>query len=208
MPGRKAPEEARREDILRAAYDVAARRGVEALTLRAVATRAGVSHGTVLFHFDRRDQLISTLLDRVIYASATLRVPDTVGRLTRPSDRFLALLRGEMDRLSNEPRHFRVFLEYWTIGVRKPSIRRKVASALDAYRGGFREFARAALEKVRDSKSVGRDFSERVLPTPDSLAAAAVSLVHGCALQAVIDPGEFDMQRHVDAVLRLFDDIA
>ena len=45
MPGKKALEETRREDILRAAYDVAARQGLEALTLRAVAARADVSHG-------------------------------------------------------------------------------------------------------------------------------------------------------------------
>ena len=43
MPGKKALEETRREDILRAAYDVAARQGLEALTLRAVAARADVS---------------------------------------------------------------------------------------------------------------------------------------------------------------------
>lgn len=40
MVGRKAPEETRREDMLRAAYDVVARQGLEALTLRTVAARA------------------------------------------------------------------------------------------------------------------------------------------------------------------------
>jgi TetR/AcrR family transcriptional repressor of bet genes len=207
MPGRKAPEEARREDILRAAYDVAARRGVEALTLRAVAARAGVSHGTVLFHFERRDQLVSTLLDRVLYATATLRIPDGVSQLNRPSERFLALLRVEMDRLSNEPRHFRVFLEYWALGVRNRAIRRKVASALEVYRSGFREFAEAAMG---GNQALGSRMgpSGVCAPTPDSLAAAAVSLIHGCALQAVIDPREFDVQRHVEAAVRLLDDVA
>jgi AcrR family transcriptional regulator len=208
MPGRKAPEEARREDILRAAYDVAARRGVEALTLRAVAQRAGVSHATVLFHFERRDQLVATLLDRVLYATATLRVPDGVSQLTRPSERFLALLKVEMDRLSSDSRHFRVFLEYWTIGVRKRSIRRKVAAALAAYRKVFTEFADAAVEAAREigSKRATPSNGERL--TPDALAAAAVSLVHGCALQAVIDPRQFDVHRHKDAAIRLLDNLA
>ena len=53
MVGRKVSEETRREDILRAAYDVAARQGLEALTLRAVAARADERHVTVLFHFTR-----------------------------------------------------------------------------------------------------------------------------------------------------------
>src|SRR5438105_2122935 len=92
MPGQKAPEEHRRKDILRAAYDVAARHGVEALTVRAVAGRAAVSHGTVLFHFTRRDQLIASLLDSVLDATTTLRVPVEVERLTRPAERLQAVI--------------------------------------------------------------------------------------------------------------------
>ena len=204
MPGRKAPEEARREDILRAAYDVAARRGVEALTLRAVAERAGVSHATVLFHFKRRDQLIGSLLDRVLYATATLRIPDGVSRHTRPADRFLSLLKAEMDRLSSDSRHFRIFLEYWAIGVRKNSIRRKVATALDGYRTAFREFADSVVDAARE----GGMPSDHQTLAPNALAAAAVSLVHGCALQAVIDPRKFDLQGHKDAAVRLLADLA
>src|SRR5437763_10182221 len=110
MPGRKAPEEHRRKDILRAAYDVAARRGVEALTVRAVAGRAAVSHGTVLFHFNRRDQLIASLLDSVLDATTTLRVPAEVESLTRPAERLGALLRSEMERVSSDYRLTCIFL--------------------------------------------------------------------------------------------------
>src|SRR5439155_12175051 len=90
MPGRKAPEEHRRKDILRAAYDVAARHGVEGVTVRAVAGRAAVSHGTVLFHFNRRDELIASLLDRVLDATTVLRIPAEAERLTRPAQRLRA----------------------------------------------------------------------------------------------------------------------
>src|SRR5678815_1472312 len=109
MGRRKGSEETRREEILRAAYDVAARQGLQALTLRAVAARADVSHGTVLFHFKRKHELVNGLLDRVLYATAVLRIPDEVHQITRPSDRLHALLRAEMDRLSADPRHFRLF---------------------------------------------------------------------------------------------------
>src|SRR5687768_18473302 len=88
MPGKKVSEETRREDIVRASYDVAARQGLEALTLRAVAARADVSHGTVLFHFKRKHELVSGLLERVMYATAVLRIPNKVARITRPSARM------------------------------------------------------------------------------------------------------------------------
>ena len=209
MPGRKVPEETRREDILRAAYDVAARHGVEALTLRAVAERAGVSHGTVLFHFRRRDELAVMLLERVLYATATLRIPDSVGRLTRPSERLLALMRAEMDRLAGEPRHFRLFLEYWTLGVRSAAIRRKVAAALDAYRGGFRGLAEAVVEAEHQSSARRRPpASDDGLPSAEGIAAVAVSLVHGCALQAVIDPKGFDVERHFGTAARMVEQLS
>lgn len=209
MPGIKLPEETRREDILRAAYDVAARRGVEALTLRAVAERADVSHGTVLFHFKRRDELVTTLLDRVLYATAVLRVPEDVEHLTRPSERLHALLRVEMERLSEEARHFRLFLEYWALGVRNASIRRKISAALDAYRAAFRALAEAAVDAERESGSRrGTAKSGANGATPDGVAAVAVSLVHGCALQAVIEPKGFDVQQHFDAAARMLDRLA
>jgi len=187
MPGQKAPEEHRRRDILRAAYEVAARHGVEALTVRAVAERAAVSHGTVLFHFKRRDELVASILDSVLDATTVLRVPEDVERLTRPTDRLRALLWAEMDRLSRDTRHFGLFLEYWALGARRAAIRRKVSAALERYREAFRAVADAVTADV---------------------AGVAASLIHGCALQAVIDPKAFSVQQHFNAASRMLDGLA
>lgn len=203
MAGKKISEEARREDIVRAAYDVAARQGLEALTLRAVAARADVSHGTVVFHFKRKRELVGSLLDRVLYATAVLRVPDSVAQIVRPSERLHALLRAEMDRLSADPRHFRLLLDYWTIGVRNAPIRQKIRVALEQYRGGFRELGDAI---------VSGEFPSSVPRTPNvtgaGVAAVAVSLIHGCALQSVIDPKGFDVQQHFDAAAQMLERLA
>ncbi|MEW5915626.1 MAG: TetR/AcrR family transcriptional regulator [Gemmatimonadota bacterium] len=198
MPGQKRSEEQRQEDILRASYDVAARRGLSALSLRAVAERAKVSHGTVLFHFRRREQLITTLLDRVLYATTTLRIPYEIDRLTRPVDKMSALLRYEMERLANEARHFRLFLEYWTLGVRSAPIRSKLKTALSGYRTAWFDLSQRVLF------SAATPPSEKGRATgADGLAAVAVSLVHGCALQAVLDSTRFDIQRHFDAAAQM-----
>lgn len=207
MPGRKAPEERRRKDILRAAYDVAGRQGVEALTVRAVAMRAAVSHGTVLFHFSRRDALVASLLDSVLEATTVLRVPPEVTRLTKPAERLRTLLRAEMERLSGDPRHFRLFLEYWALGVRNAVIRRRVSAALERYRAAFRELAEAV---ANDGASMPRRSTKRpgtsAAKTPSySIAAVAVSFIHGCALQAVIEPKAFSVQQHFDTAARMLD---
>ena len=204
MPGQKAPEQYRRNDILRAAYDVAARHGIEGLTVRAVADRAAVSHGTVLFHFNRRDALVATLLDSVLEATTVLRVPPDVERLTRPAERLQALLRAEMDRLSGDPRPFRVFLEYWALGVRNAVVRRRVSAALDRYRASFRLIARTVVSgSTTPRRPKGR--RQRTSWTPDGLAGVAVSFIHGCALQAVIDPKAFSVRQHFDAAAHMLD---
>jgi AcrR family transcriptional regulator len=202
MPGQKAPEEHRRKDILRAAYEVAVRHGIEALTVRAVAARAAVSHGTVLFHFSRRDALVEALLDRVLEATTVLRIPAEVERLTSPAERLRTLLGAEMERLSREPRHFRLFLEYWALGVRDPLMRRRVVAALDGYRRAFRVVSEALGPATR-GKRRGEDAPATSKTDTDGLAAVAVSLVHGCALQAVIDPRNFSIRQHVEAASRL-----
>jgi AcrR family transcriptional regulator len=209
MPGKKASEEARREDILRAAYDVAARQGLEALTLRAVAARADVSHGTVVFYFKRKRELVVSLVDRVLYATAVLRIPDELAQIARPSERMHAVLRMEMDRLSTDPRHFRLLLDYWTIGVRNAAVRQKIRVALEQYRDGFSDLADATVSA--EFKPIRRRGSRDDNGRPETVkgvAAVAVSLIHGCALQSVIDPKGFDVEQHFAAAAQMFERMA
>jgi TetR/AcrR family transcriptional regulator, transcriptional repressor of bet genes len=191
MPGRKAPEEARREQILRAAFEVASRHGIDGLTVRAVAAKAKLSHGLVLFHFKRRDQLVRALLDRVLATTSELRASEEIAPLPRALDRVRALLRQEIGRVSDEPRRIRLFFEYWALGARHAAIRAQISADLDRYRQTFRglleEVLRAEPARVADV-------------TPDGLAAVAVSFIQGCAVQAMIDPDHFDLQEYLAAV--------
>jgi AcrR family transcriptional regulator len=187
MPGHKATEAARREQILKAAYDVAVRRGIDGLTVRAVAARAGLSHGLVLFHFKRKDQLGLALLDRVLEKTVLLTVPDRIAALSNPGERFQALFRHEMRRLGEEPRRIRLLLEYWARGGHNAVIRAKISAGLETYRAGFRRVAEEAFP-VEGSR-VGRG-------TPAGIAAAAVSLVIGHPVQAMIDPEHFDTREY------------
>ena len=195
MPGKKASVESRREDIMGAAYDVAA--------------RADVSHGTVVFHFKRKGELVTSLVDRVVYATAVLRIPDAVARITRPSERMDALLRAEMDRLSTEPRHFRLLLDYWTIGLRNAAVRRKIRTALEQYRDGFLDIARGIVgDEVAPARRRGSLGPSGPPVMVAGLAAVAVSLIHGCALQAVIDPKGFDVEQHFHAAAQMLERLA
>ena len=191
MPGRKAPEEARREQILQAAYDVALQTGIDGVTVRAVAAEAGLSHGLVLFHFGRKDQLVASLLDRILATATILRLSSDAAGQAQAPDRLRVLLRQEMEELVGAPHDLRLFFEYWALGVREPAIRAKIGTALERYREAFRTLADDALraEPVRRSDV-----------TPDGFAAVAVSLISGGAVQAMADPDAFDMDAYLVTV--------
>lgn len=200
MPGQRAPEEQRREQILSAAYAVALRTGIAGVTLRAVGVEAGLSHGLLLFHFERKDELIGALLDRVLATTMMLDRTDDGATPELPSagksDALGELLRRELDRFSQDPRGIRLFFEYWALGVREPTIRTKIGEALERYRAAFRSMTEDILAA---DVARGADTAPDGL-TPDALAAVAVSLISGCAVQAMIDPVRFDTAAYLAAV--------
>lgn len=60
-----------REALLHATIVVVARGGLRALTYRAVAAEAGVSHGLVRHHFGTRDRLVAEAMELAIQESLT-----------------------------------------------------------------------------------------------------------------------------------------
>lgn len=198
MPGTKAPEEERRSQILAAAFEVAARRGLDGLTTRLVAQRAQLSAGLVPFHFKTREHLLVALLDWLLATTTVLHVTDDIAGIPEPLARFLALLEREMHRLSSEPRRIRLFFDYWVMGTRHPEIRRKMRAELGRYREAFRPMAEEILRA--EPERFGR-------VTPAGLAGLAVSFIKGCAIQSIIDP-RFDIDEYLAAAHSLLGQLA
>lgn len=190
MPGTKAPEAARREQILAAAYEVAAREGLEGTTIIQVAAAAGLSPGLVMFHFKSKRQLLLALLEWLLATTTVLQLGADIARLASPLDRLVALLRQEMHRLSREPLRIRLTFDYWSAGIRDAEISATLRAEFERYREAFRPLAVAVLQEVPE-RFVG--------VTPDGLAAVAVSFIKGCAVQSMIDPEHFDIGQYLAA---------
>lgn len=199
MPGHKASEDARRRQIVRAAYDVASRGGLAGLTVRRVAARAGLSTGLALFHFKTKERLLLALLDYVLETTTTLGLTNEIAGIPLPLDRLLALLGREMQRLASEPQRLRLFFDYWAKGLSQPRIRMKMQAELDRYREALRPIAAAVLAAEPER------FSG---VTPDGLAAVAVSVIKGCAVQSMIDPENFDIDQFLAAANGLIGQLA
>jgi TetR/AcrR family transcriptional regulator, transcriptional repressor of bet genes len=191
MARTRATEEVRRQQILQAAFEVASREGIAGLTVRAVAGEASLSHALVLFHFKRKDRLVLELLDWLIERMAVPALTPEIARLPIGLDRLHALLQREMTRLTREPRHTRLFLEFWALGARQEPIRLRISAELERYRAAFR----GIIEELASSEPAA--FAGM---TPDGLAAVAVSWIHGFAVQAMSDPDRFDVDDYIAAV--------
>ena len=191
MRAKRVPEDERREQILGAAFRVAGRDGIGGLTVRSVAAEAGVSHALVLFHFGRKERLIHELLDWVIARTTVLHISEDIARFPHALDRLHALLQQEMTRLSRQPQHTRLFLEYWALGARHEEIRTRISAELERYRAAFREIMDELLLLEPVAFAGG---------TADGLAAVAVSWIQGCAVQAMVDPAHFDTDEYLASV--------
>jgi AcrR family transcriptional regulator len=199
MPGQKASEAERRGQLLRAAYDVASRDGLDAVTIRTVAAEAGLSNGLVIFHFTSKDQLLLALLDYVLATTTVLHITEDIAAIESPLERLIALLQREMNRLASEPRRIRLFFEFWTQGFGHPLIAAKMQVELARYRAAFRPMAAQVLDTERER------FSH---VTPDGLAAVAVSFIKGCAVQSMLDPETFDIKEYLAAANGLIGELA
>ncbi|HET7460403.1 MAG TPA: TetR family transcriptional regulator C-terminal domain-containing protein [Longimicrobium sp.] len=191
MGWKRAPEDVRREQILQGAFEVASREGIGGLTIRAVAAQAQLSHALVVHYFERKERLVHALLDWLIETTSVLHVSDDIARFPRALDRLHALLEQEMARLGHQPRHTRLFFEFWALGARHEEIRSRIGAELERYRAAFRAIMQELL-LAEPSTFPGA--------TADGMAAVAVSWIQGCAVQAMIDPARFDTDEFLAAV--------
>jgi AcrR family transcriptional regulator len=195
MPGRKRPEDERREAMLRAAYAVAARHGLGGVTARAVAAEAGVSSGLVFFHFTSKDALLAALLDWLL--ARTLVAGELAGSTPdglSVAERMLAAVRRDLEALPRARARVELFFDYWVLGTRDPAVRRTIRAALDRYRASFLPLAEAVVAEA--PWRYGPDAAA-------GLASVAASFVEGSALRAVRDPDAFDADREMAALVAL-----
>ncbi|MFB9203501.1 TetR/AcrR family transcriptional regulator [Nonomuraea spiralis] len=174
-----------REEILRAAEDLLTESGSEdALTLRAVAQRAGVSTPSVYLHFADREALLEAVC---------LRVWDEFGRMFRENltgDPFLALgrcARAYARFALAHPVQYRVLMMRPATGQGVPP---------------------AAAECIRHMvDAVAACVAVRVLEgDPEELALGLWSAVHGCVSLLIAQPSfpwPEDREALIDRVVRI-----
>ena len=173
-------ESYRRRQILEASFEVARDGTLEDLTIRRVADRAGISHGLVHHYFETKKSLLREFLEWLL---DTMEHPiPTTGPQASAVD-FVGAVEEAMERAFDNPDRINLFFQFWVMGLRESDIRTRLRQELDRYRDSFVHFAERA--------AAGAECDGRI--DPQGLAALAVAVIHGCAVQAAVNPSGFDI---------------
>jgi TetR/AcrR family transcriptional repressor of bet genes len=194
MPGEKKSEVLRREQILQAAFTVAARDGLDQLTIRLVAAEAGLSTGLVFFHFKSKDALLVALLDWLLDA---LFEPWEASDEFSPRERLLALIRLDLQDAYQDEQSvakLELFFSYWNIAARDPAVRERIQQAIERSRQAFLPSVQALIE------SEPARFHN---VTPEGLVIVMVGIVQGCAMQSLLNDNRVDLEQILMAIRSL-----
>jgi AcrR family transcriptional regulator len=183
--------EERRAELAAAAWRLAAREGLEAVTVRGVAAEAGLSTGAVVHYFRDKEELIlfafETSVDRVgrRWARAAERVTDPLELARVQVVEGLPL---DADRRAE----FRVWFAFLGLAMTRPEFAR-------AQRVAYRAWRRRLTLTLREAQEQGRIATALDC---EREAAALIALVDGLAVQASFEPRAFT----ADRLLELVDD--
>src|SRR6186997_1557994 len=96
-----------RRALLDAAFKLVRKEGLEALTLREVARKVGVTHAAPYHHFESREVLLDVMADEAFEALDVAMVAAIAG-LDAPTERLLAVGRAYIDHARAHPEHTEV----------------------------------------------------------------------------------------------------
>jgi AcrR family transcriptional regulator len=123
-----------RDRILDVAAQIASDEGASQLTIDAVAKRAGISKGGVMYHFGSKDEMLSALVDRVTQVTLA-RVSESAALF---GDRACPMLDALIDEgLRSDPAQEALFSGLLGAVANKPALAQPAANAYSAV---YRQF--------------------------------------------------------------------
>jgi AcrR family transcriptional regulator len=165
-------------------------RGLAATSVREVARTAGVSIGTVTYHFSGIDELLTEVLRvtlRDFYRPRRRRLdPGTTAR-----DRLRLLV----DEHFSSPELYEqcvIWMEYWPRAIHVPSARAWRRRRYTAYR-----------RYIAGVLAAGDRAGEFAVSEPDELATEFLALFDGLSVQMVVE--DIDMEFARRSLLRFFE---
>lgn len=173
----------RRQQIIDATIRVMAAKGWNETSIDEITREAGVSRGLVAYHFKDKAQLLAGVLarSRDTFAAA---VAEAVASSSDPAQQLRNVTRRAVLMARDDPASYEIFLHFSASARSDPELGAQVRSL---YRG-FRQATADGIRRGQDSGHF-RDCD------PDITATRHIGAIIGIALQWLLDPDAFDLER-------------
>ncbi|BBG01339.1 MULTISPECIES: TetR/AcrR family transcriptional regulator [Pseudonocardia] len=157
-----APDD-RRTAIIQAVWQVIARRGMGAVSMRTVAAEAGVSVGRIQYWFPSKDELVRAGLEAMLTGAGELHVHATAGADDR--ERLRQLVGHPIPHTAAQRAGVSVFHQYAAAAINHPALAALLAEAKD---GQEREATRL-LTGIAPTLDDPRAAARALIATADGL---------------------------------------
>lgn len=187
--GRSAASSGTRERLLHAAAELIAEVGWGRVTTRAVASRAGLPHGTVSYHFRGKQELLT----EAAMAAFAEALPLEAFQALQSVDDLLGLIAAEVgDPAKIDLTVSRLMLEAMREAERNPPLRERLGGML----GSYREVIVALVRRDQDRGALA------AAPPAAGVATLLAAVGDGLLLHVLLDP-EIDTAGAVEALRAL-----
>lgn len=167
---RKTPAE-RADLIAKAARDLAIEQGLAAVTLRAVAARAGVAPPLVAHYEPSMESLIARTFSTIV-AAEIVELEGWIATRPTASAQLTALCGSLLDGSRNDVSI--VWVEAWAIGRRNEALARAVREQMDAWQSVFQTIIEAGAARGEFDTEDAAAVAWQVLGMIDGLNAQAL----------------------------------
>ncbi len=179
--------EERRAQILQAALTCFGENGYHASTMDDLVRAAGLSKGSLYWHFRSKEEVFLAVFDA--FSEALSGGWDAA---TASNEDALLVLRREFELGAKSFSEQRVFLLAWAEFLSHPAARERMAATYAVAR-----------EKLATIVETGRrTHSIRSGPPAEQIASALIGTIEGLLLQWLADP-DFDLEGHVEVAWNL-----
>jgi len=162
-----------RKHVLSTVYDLISKHGIENLSMRQVAQAAGLSTGTISYHFGNKERLLIAALEDAYELPS-----DWEDYRGSPAAQLRRLVMGYVCRPGGD-RFWRFWINYLAASMRDPEM---LAHQQQRYVRQGRFWA----QLIRDGIAAGEFGGQH---DPERMADELVVLSHGLLVQQLIDPG-------------------
>ena len=179
------PEKTHRELIMEAALLTIAEKKISGTTMRDIAARAGISHGTLHYHYPSKTELLHSLLTEIDSLFNNRRSQEFARVDFNPTASLKEFFQQEKDILNQQRYVAEAFIDFWGHGHKDAKVHTQIQSM-------YRKWRQDIEGVIADGIEQGDFDPQKAVLIPFLL----VSIMEGAALQHLIDEQALDLEAY------------